>query len=330
MNKFNHKSQEFNNGVYTVLVTPFANDNSIDYESIDNWLRQQYKNKVVGLVLLGTTSESPTLTRDEKIAIVKHVHKFNQGMPNNPSDCEGTPGCKKMIIVGIGGNDTAEVIEFGGLVEDYADAFMVTVPHYNKPPQRGIFLHFQMISKCFPEMPIMMYNIPGRTGVNMEPNTMIDVIRCCPNIKALKDAGGDLEKTYFLVDELERLGITVSEDFKIFSGDDIDAPTLITKADASGVISVASNIIPYDVCEYINDLLNHRSKEAETKFDRCIDFIKYLFVETNPIPIKEVMNYAGTYETNHMRLPLVSMTHDKAVILHKLYDSLVGDPTHKE
>lgn len=313
-------SKEFSSGVYTVLVTPFANDNSIDYNSIDNWLRQQYKNKVVGLVLLGTTSESPTLSQDEKIAIVKHVYEFNQQMSK---EAPGTPGCKKMIVVGIGGNNTGHTIEFGGLVDDYADAFMVTVPHYNKPPQRGIFLHFQMISKCFPEMPIMMYNIPGRTGVNMEPPTMIDVIRCCPNVKALKDASGDLDKTYILCDDLERQGIIVGKDFKIFSGDDIDAPTLMVKADASGVISVASNIIPYDVCEYIEDISNGKLNDGEAKFGRCMKFIKYLFAETNPIPIKEIMNYAGIYETNHMRLPMVTMARDKAVILHKLYDELI-------
>jgi 4-hydroxy-tetrahydrodipicolinate synthase len=278
-------------------------------------LRQQYKNKVAGLVLLGTTSESPTLTQNEKIAIVKHVYEFNQQMPLEN---------RKMIVVGIGGNDTAEVIKFGGLVEDYADAFMVTVPHYNKPPQRGIFMHFQMISKCFPEMPIMMYNIPGRTGINMEPQTMIDIIRYCPNVKALKDAGGNLDKTYTLCDDLERHGIIVGKDFKIFSGDDIDAINLITRASASGVISVASNIIPYHVCEYIEDILNGKLNEADGKFDRCVEFIRYLFVETNPIPIKEIMNHAEIYETNHMRLPMVNMTHDKATILHKLYDSLVG------
>ncbi len=312
--EFPQKFSEFYSGVYTVLVTPFANDNSIDYNSIDNWLKQQYKNKVVGLVLLGTTSESPTLSQDEKIKIVKHVYEFNQQIPKE------TPGCKKMIVVGIGGNDTGHTIEFGGLVEEYADAFMVTVPHYNKPPQRGIFLHFQMISKCFPDMPIMMYNIPGRTAVNMEPSTMIDVIKCCPNVKALKDAGDNLDHTYMLVDSLEKHGIIVGKDFKIFSGDDIDAITLMVKADASGVISVASNIIPYDVCEYIDDVLNGKLSDAEAKFYRCEELIKYLFVETNPIPIKEVMNYAGIYETNHMRLPLVTMDHDKAIILHKLYD----------
>lgn len=309
------KAFEFNNGVYTVLVTPFTNNNCIDYNSIDNWLRQQYKNKIAGLVLLGTTSESPTLAQDEKIAIVKHVYEFNQQIPIEN---------KKMIVVGIGGNDTAATIEFGGYVEDYADAFMVTVPHYNKPPQRGISMHFQMISKCFPEMPIMMYNIPSRAGVNMEPETMIDVIKCCPNIKALKDAGGNLEKTYVLCDRLKRLGITVGKDFKIFSGDDIDAPTLIRKANASGVISVASNIIPYDVCEYINDILNTNLHKATIRFDRCVEFIKYLFVETNPIPIKEIMNYAGIYETNNMRLPLVTMNNNEALILHNLYENLIN------
>lgn len=304
-------SKDFCDGVYTVLVTPFGNDNTVDYNSIDNWLKQQYKNKVVGLVLLGTTSESPTLSQDEKINIVKRVYEFNQQIPVEN---------RKMIVVGIGGNDTASAIEFGDCIEEYADALMVTVPHYNKPPQRGISMHFQMISKCFPNMPIMMYNIPGRTAVNMEPSTMIDVIKCCPNVKALKDAGDNLDHTYILVDSLEKHGIIVGKDFKIFSGDDIDATTLMVKADASGVISVASNIIPYDVCEYINDILNGKLSDAEAKFYRCEELIKYLFVETNPIPIKEVMNYAGIYETNHMRLPLVTMDHDKAIILHKLYD----------
>ena len=171
---------------------------------------------------------------------------------------------------------------------------------------------------------MMMYNIPGRTGINMEPQTMVDVIRCCPNVKALKDAGGNLDKSYTLVDDLERCGIIVGKHFKIFSGDDIDAPTLMVKADASGVISVASNIIPYDICEYVGDILNGKLDKAEIEFGRCTEFIKYLFVESNPMPIKEVMNYAKIYETNHMRLPLVAMASDKASVLHELYDELAS------
>jgi 4-hydroxy-tetrahydrodipicolinate synthase len=308
-------SKEFCNGVYTVLVTPFANDDTIDYPSIDRWLHHQYKNNVVGLVLLGTTSESPTLTLDEKVSIVKHVYEFN---------LEQHPDNRKMIVVGVGGNCTKDVIDFGNLIKDYADAFMVTVPHYNKPPQRGIYEHFRMISKSFSNVPIMMYNIPGRTGVNMEPDTIIDVIRSCPNVKALKDAGGSIEKTYVLEALLEKYGINVGTDFKLFSGDD-DAINLITRVGGSGVISVASNIIPYYVCEYINDILNGKLDMAENKFNKCDKLIKCLFSETNPIPIKEIMNYAKIYDTNHMRLPLVNMSYNNAKTLHELYDSFVGN-----
>jgi 4-hydroxy-tetrahydrodipicolinate synthase len=168
-------------------------------------------------------------------------------------------------------------------------------------------------------------NIPGRTGVNMEPDTIIDVIRSCPNVKALKDAGGSIEKTYVLEALLEKYGINVGTDFKLFSGDDDDAINLITRVGGSGVISVASNIIPYYVCEYINDILNGKLDMAENKFNKCDKLIKCLFSETNPIPIKEIMNYAKIYDTNHMRLPLVNMSYNNAKTLHELYDSFVGN-----
>jgi 4-hydroxy-tetrahydrodipicolinate synthase len=229
----------FSNGVYTVLVTPFTNEDAIDYDSILKWLDIQYSNKeIAGLVLLGTTSESPVLSYQEKLEIVKFIHHCNNTIYQKN---------QKKIIIGVGGNYTKEVIEFTKQIQQYADGIMVTVPYYNKPPQRGIAEHFNCIAKTFPDMPIMMYNVPGRTGINMEPETMIDVINSCPNIVALKEANGDLILTKKFIDLLISTNRVLGITFKIFSGDDINVVQHYMMG-ASGVISVASNIIPKEIC----------------------------------------------------------------------------------
>jgi 4-hydroxy-tetrahydrodipicolinate synthase len=297
----------FINGTYTVLVTPFTDNNKVDFESIANWLifQNKYEN-IVGLVLLGTTSETSTLSYSEKIEIIKFVHNYNiiQDKP-------------KQIIAGVGGNNTMEVIEFANEIKLFVDGLMVTVPYYNKPPQRGIIAHFKIISDTFLNLPIMMYNVPSRAGINMDPETMIELINICPNIVGLKETNQDNINNF--INLLKKSNRTLGIDFKLFSGDDANIITYC-KLGASGVISVASNIIPKKITDIVSLCIENKYENVDLYLENICEFINYLFIESNPIPIKEIMYYAKIYNTNHMRLPLVQMDKSLSKELINLYE----------
>ena len=294
----------FINGIYTVLVTPFTDNDKIDYVSMSKWLKIQMQHQsIVGLILLGTTSESPTLSNGEKVKIIKFVSKYNKQQVN-----------PKQIVAGVGGNYTKEVINFTHEIKQYVNAIMVTVPHYNKPPQRGIVAHFQIIANTFSNLPVMMYNVPGRAGINMDPETMIEVINLCPNVVGLKETNP--ENTPKFIDLLKNTTRKLGDTFKLYSGDDANVIDYC-KLGASGVISVASNIIPKQISDVVLLCLKGMYDLAELHLNKFEEFIKYLFVESNPIPIKEIMYYTGIYNTNHMRLPLVTMDSKKSQVLYK-------------
>lgn len=301
----------FLNGIYTVLVTPFTDDDKVDYVSMVRWLEIQMQHSgIVGLILLGTTSESPTLSHNEKVEIIKFVSDYNKQQLN-----------PKQIVVGVGGNYTKEVINFTHEIERYVHAIMVTVPHYNKPPQRGIVAHFQLVANTFANLPIMMYNVPGRAGVNMDPETMIEVINSCPNVVGLKETNP--ENVPKFVDLLQNTTRRLGDTFKLYSGDDVNVIDYC-KQGASGVISVASNIIPGQISDVVSLCLGGKYDLAGSHLSRLEEFIKYLFVEANPIPIKEIMCYMEIYNTNHMRLPLVTMDPKKSQVLHKYVDLVIN------
>lgn len=301
----------FLDGTYTVLVTPFTADNKVDYDSINNWLKMQYQNKdIVGLILLGTTSESPTLKLYEKFDVIKHVSNFNKSIDNEN---------KKMIIAGVGGNDTLDVIEFTKEIKQFVSGIMVTVPHYNKPPQRGIFEHFKLIANSFQDLPVMMYNVPGRAGVNMEPETMIQIIKSCSNIVGLKETNiNNLHNFYNLCINND---IKIGKEFKLFSGDDVNIVDYC-RLSASGVISVAANIIPDKITNIVLLCLEKKFDNAEIELNDVLRFLEYLFVESNPIPIKDIMFRTGIYKNNKMRLPLVEMDKSKSDILYQYHSQL--------
>lgn len=287
----------FNNGVHTVLVTPFVKDTyEVNYTDLEKWVACQTATGVAGLVLLGSTSESSMLSPEEKLEIVKKVHEFNSSA-NTP----------KFITVGISGsNDIRETIEFAKKCIKYCDAFMITVPHYTKPPQNGIVKWFQCICN-HPELtntPVIMYNIPGRTCVNMWPSTMKEIYDTCPNVIAVKEASGSLEQ----IKEVLRLIPSI----KLFSGDDgmtID----VIKIGGVGVISVASNIIPTAMVELTKFCTNGEFEKAkqireEGKLDK---FLVELFCESNPIPVKFMLYQCGVYGSYEMRLPLLPLGESK-------------------
>ena len=267
-------------GVYTVVVTPFLENNKVDYDSISRIITNQINKGISGLVLLGTTSESPTLSMVEKLEIVKFVSTYYGG--------------KFEIIVGIGGNNTVETINFGKMIKNQVNGFMVTVPNYNKPSQLGIYNHFTTIANTFSDVPIMMYNIPSRCGVNMTPDTVKNIYYNCENVVAIKEASGSLEQA---------IKIKSLCDINIFSGDDsLILPILAIGG--VGVISVASNILPWEI-SYIVSQFNNNIDLSRKLYFKFHNFIKALFVTTNPVPVKYFLSKLELINNDIVRLPLV-------------------------
>ena len=300
----------FPDGVYTVLVTPFNDDDSIDYDSLTKLLDNQYQSPVSGIVLLGTTSESPTMTDPEKLEVVNFVHSYNSNSL-----------IKKFVVVGVGGNCTKSVVDFSKSIVDKCNAFMVTVPNYNKPQQRGVVDLYQQVYAVCPNKPVMIYNIPGRTGLDMEPESMIEVLKTCPNVMALKEASGNWENVGKLINLIKQDNLRdLSSTFKLFSGDDVNAIKLCESYHGRGVISVASNVIPTIMCILSKHCFEKNYFRAIQIMDMVVEFIKYLFVESNPVPIKEIIYQVGIYPSNRVRRPLMEMRDDdKRIKLKTLY-----------
>lgn len=292
----------FPSGVHTVLVTPFNVDGSINYEDLGRHVDQQIENEVAGIVLLGTTSEAPTISREEKEIMVPFI--FNRVR---------MAGSSIFITVGVGGQDTLATLNFAKFCLTYCDALMVTVPNYNKPNQRGIYHHFKAIADGVSGKPIMMYNIQSRTGVNMETSTLTSLFNDCINIVAVKEASGNLNQVQDVIN---------SCDIKVFSGD--DALTIpIMASGGVGVVSVASSVIPQHIVAVVQRCLDGDFSEARRLHYVVRELIQYLFIDTNPTPVKQLMFMNQTFRTNMMRLPLVPMKNQEQVEkLLELYEAL--------
>ena len=281
---------EFESGVYTVIPT-FFKDGDIDLEQLTNAVRIQISSGIKNIVLLGTTSETPTLTSSEQEKIVQTVWNQFNGQVN--------------IIVGIGGNDTKATLENAFKFKPMCDAFMVTVPYYNKPSQEGIFKHFSTISQLVGDKPIMMYNIPSRCGVSMTPETIAELYCNHDNIVAIKEASGSISQTL----EIKNLC-----DIKVFSGDDALTLSLMSVG-AEGVISVASNIIPSLMISLV-DKFSKQTEEAICLNKKLYPLFKSLFLDTNPVPLKYLTYKLGLAKDHSVRLPLVDISSEE--ILNKL------------
>ena len=217
---------------------------------------------------------------------------------------------RKPIIVGVGGNYTKATLDFAKFCAPYSYGLMVTVPHYNKPQQRGIVNHFVTIASdpVLKNKPIIMYNIPGRTCVNMDPQSVIKVIDACPNVVAIKEANSSLDHIQCLVYMIRTITKrTLGDTFKIFAGDD-SSILEVSKLGGSGVISVGSNVIPEyivkltDMC--ISNNYSDKEKEIQSMMNELTEFTHALFVETNPVPIKYLLHMLNLYESDSVRAPL--------------------------
>jgi 4-hydroxy-tetrahydrodipicolinate synthase len=277
-------------GVYTVVVTPFNNDGGIDWKSLEAWTDMQVKSNVTGIVALGTTSESPTLNAEEQLEIVENMKKWING--------------KKKLVVGIGGNNTKEVLKFAQLVAPYADALMATVPCYNKPDQDDILEHFKMICNDseIKDTSILLYNVPGRTGKNMEPDTISKIFYECENVVAIKEASGSMNQI---------MKIRSLCPIQVFSGDDKLVLDVMVHG-GSGVISVASNVVPNVIASLTKSCLDYDFITARESFYKwnIPGLCDALFCCSNPKPIKYLLHRSGVFSSNHLRKPLNALSED--------------------
>jgi 4-hydroxy-tetrahydrodipicolinate synthase len=278
-------------GTGVALITPFHKDGSIDFKGFEKLIEHLISNNVDYLVPMGTTGESVTLTTDEKTAVLDFVVEVNN---------------KRLpVVLGLGGNNTQEVINSIKKADlSGVDALLSVSPYYNKPTQKGIYEHYKMIVSASP-LPIILYNVPGRTGSNMLAETTLSLAHDIKNIIAIKEASGNLEQCMQIIKNKPK-------DFIVISGDDAITLPLISIG-AEGVISVAGNVFPKDFSDLVRQALKGNYDKAKELHYRMLDTINLLFVEGNPAGAKaalSIMNICG----DHLRLPLVPVsktTHTK-------------------
>ena len=288
-------------GTFTALITPFTRNDEVDYEGLEKNIEMQLKSGINGLVVLGTTAETPTLTTEERDNIVKIAIEKAKG--------------KVPVIIGTGTNSTKIAIKNTIKAEkDGADAALVVAPYYNKPTQSGLYDHFKKIADSV-NIPIILYNVQSRTGVNIEPETVLK-LATHPNIIGIKDASGDLKKSATVITTVKKENI----DFSVVSGDDITALSLMAIG-AKGIVSVVSNIAPKTIRTLTNLALENRFDEAQILYSDIFPLLTASFVETNPIPIKEAMNMVGL-PAGKVRLPLSKLKEENRKALLKIVDSL--------
>jgi 4-hydroxy-tetrahydrodipicolinate synthase len=283
-------------GTYTALVTPFTKVGTVDEARFSGLIETQIHNGVDGIVPCGTTGESPTLSHEEHDHVVALAVKF------------AAKRCK--VIAGTGSNATDEAIALTRhAAKAGADASLQVVPYYNKPTQAGLYAHFRAIAEAVPELPMILYNIPGRCGVDMANDTIIRLRRDFPKqVVALKEATGQ-------VDRVSQIRALVDKDFAILSGDDsLTLPMM--SVGAVGVISVASNIVPREVMELTHAVLKGDFVAAARIHAKLLPLFKDLFIETNPVPIKAALAMTGQMEETY-RLPLVPMADNNRAQLKK-------------
>jgi 4-hydroxy-tetrahydrodipicolinate synthase len=265
------------------MITPFKENGSIDFDALPSIIDHLIDGGVDYLVVLGTTAETATLSKTEKIELVEKIIEINSG--------------RLPLVLGMGGNDTQQVLEmFDWFDLNFFTAILSVAPYYNKPNQEGLYQHYKAISK-HSILPVILYNVPSRTGTNIAPDTVARLANDFENIVAVKEAAGDFQQAQTLIK-------ICPPEFLILSGDDeMSLPMIL--AGARGVISVIGNAIPTIYSDIIQQGLDGNVKNAYQDQYRILDLIRMIYVEGNPTGIKVLMSTLGLCE-NHLRLPLVS------------------------
>ena len=270
--------------VITAMVTPFAPDGRVDYALAERLAVHLVAHGSDGLVLAGTTGESPTLTWEEEYELFRVV--------------KSAVGARAKVLAGTGANSTREAVAATVKAAQLGlDGSLQVVPYYNKPPQAGLLAHFRTIAQAVPDFPLMLYNIPGRTGVNLLPETVAALADKEANIIAIKEASGNLEQ----VAQLRRL--VPPERLAIYSGDDSLTLPLLAMG-AVGVVSVASHLVGVEIQNMVQAFFQGQPERAQELYNRIYPLFKALFATTNPIPVKRALELMG-WSVGAPRLPLV-------------------------
>ncbi|GHT40003.1 4-hydroxy-tetrahydrodipicolinate synthase [Endomicrobiia bacterium] len=279
-------------GVYTALITPFKND-KVDYESLGKLIEEQFKNGIDGIVPCGTTGECPALSYEEHESVMEFCVKGAKG--------------KMKVLAGTGSNSTSEAINFTQFAKKIGcDGALLVSPYYNKPTQKGLYLHFKKIADIV-DIPIVLYNIAGRTSINIEPATIAKLFNDCKNIVGVKEASGSLVQMSAIK--------ALVPDIELISGD--DALTLpVLSIGGIGVVSVLSNIIPSEVISLVKAFEKGNIDEAKKIHYKFLPFAKSMFIETNPIPIKTAAALLGICLPD-IRLPMCEMEETNKAVLEK-------------
>ena len=282
-------------GLGVALITPFTANGAVDFAAVAKIVDNLIEGGVDYILVLGTTGETPTLSTDERKALMRFVRD--------------RVGGRVELMVGIGGNCTHDIVKTLKTwdLSGY-DAVLSVNPYYNKPNQEGLYQHFKAIAEASPR-PIMLYNIPGRTGVNMTPETIARLAKDCPNILGVKEASGNLE-------QMEQIKALTPSDFLLISGDD-GLTVEVIKRGGVGVISVLANAYPAETKEVVDLALLGNIEEAEHQLKALDGIISALFEEGNPVGIKTALHLKGVC-TDTMRLPLVSGSEALQIKLRKL------------
>jgi 4-hydroxy-tetrahydrodipicolinate synthase len=272
-------------GTGVAIITPFKNDSSIDFAALGRVINHVIDGGVNYIVALGTTGESVTLTKDEKNAVVSYaVDTIDKRVP---------------LVVGIGGNNTQEVIN---CIRHFdltgVEGILSVAPYYNKPSQKGLFEHFKAIATCSP-LPVILYNVPTRTCSNISSDTCLELAHECENIVGIKEASGDIS-------QIMRIIKGKPENFSVISGDDTMIIPIIASGGA-GVISVLANAFPAQCSELVNNSLKNNFKSARDIQFRLMEIIELLFIEGNPSGVKAMMSSMSICQ-NNLRLPLVPVS----------------------
>lgn len=272
-------------GMGVAMVTPMTADKKVDFESLEKLTQSLIAGGTNFLVVMGTTGESVTLSQSEKAEVLAHVVRVNAG--------------KLPIVYGLGGHNTGQLLEEMKTVNwEGVDAILSVSPYYNKPTQAGIIEHYRMLNKHTPR-PILLYNVPGRTGSNMLPETTLELARSCKNIIGIKEAAGDLEQSMAIIRDKP-------DDFLVISGDDALVLPFMA-CGGHGVISVVGNAFPKAFSDMVQFCLKNDYESARANHYSLINIIHQLFAEGNPAGVKEALKFLQVCE-NHVRLPLLPMT----------------------
>jgi 4-hydroxy-tetrahydrodipicolinate synthase len=297
-------------GVHTALITPFTSQNTLDEEGLRLLIQRQLQAQVDGITILGTTGEAPTLAKDEQERIIRIAKK----------ECNGSD---TVLMVGTGSYSTDQTIQNTELAHKLgADAALVVVPYYNRPTQEGLYLHFQAVAKGS-SLPIILYNIPGRSGQNLQLGTLRRLL-AIPSIVGIKEASGNISQ----INDTIAIAKEIRPDFAVLSGDDgLTLPAMALGGD--GVVSVISNLIPQSVKALTTAMQKGDLTQARKIHEELLPLIKMAFIETNPIPIKTILALHGL-PAGPCRLPLCGLTPDNATLMQEFFEKKAkGKPKRK-